>query len=87
MTMGNKYTEEQWNEISKFPIEFFQMFNSLYEKRNKKTTRDMDAIINKKQHVKVPFDEEALYELFHGDISGLIICYVMKNQDLFINNG
>lgn len=84
MNTPKVYTQAQWREISTFPIEFFQMYVSLIDKKNRKTLIDMDKIVNKKMKVDSPFTEEALYDLFDGDISGLIIAYIMKNQHLFI---
>lgn len=78
------YTETQWREISTFPIEFFQMYVSLIDRKNRKTLIDMDKIVNKKMKVDSPFTEESLYDLFDGDISGLITAYIMKNQHLFV---
>jgi len=80
------YTTEQWEKVSALPVEFFRQYASLSTKNDRLTTIHMNRIINKKEKVEDPFSESSLFELFNGRFDGLILAYIMKNQELFIES-
>lgn len=80
------YTTEQWERVSALPLEFFRQYASLVTKKNLLTSIHLDKIVNQGQSVENPFNEESLYELFHGNFDGLILACVMKNQHLFVRD-
>lgn len=80
------YTKEQWERVSALPLEFFRQYASLVTEKNRLTSIHLVKIVNKRQKVEDPFNEESLYELFNGNFDGLILAYIMKNQHLFIEN-
>lgn len=86
MKTKNIYTEEEWERVSALPIEFFQQYASLITRKNRLTSIHLDKIVNKGQTVEDPFKEESLHELFHGNFDGLILAFIMKNQQMFAKN-
>jgi hypothetical protein len=79
------YDNEQWERVSALPVEFFRQYASLVTKKNRTvSSTHLDIILNQGQTVEDPFSEEDLYELFRGNFDGLILAYIMKNQNLFI---
>jgi hypothetical protein len=85
MITKKTYAPEQWQKISELPVSFFENYVSLIKTPyQRKTMRDLHSVVISKMKVYASFNEKELYELFDGNVEGLIVSFIMQNQHLFV---